>query len=337
MRITPHHFWPLKRSSIGRRRTQFELLLKRSERTFIATCTTLRSMRSLGAQLKTLLRVKHHPMDVRWAALACSLSRKSLRTILTNNAAMKEHGRPVRISHIAIPFFAFVFGLSSTAAIAESTLHVDVEAASLDVDGHRVSLLVKVTDNSPDKDSSGRITTSLPPPGSCSPSFKDDVQFVVGSCFAVQLWDTGIRVERVKVRVLDAQGASDYAVLTWNSRSTLPIVQRSVKLVVGVANGWYSDNPDTQFVLSDAPSFNPSRPYAFLLQRDDRALNLAYRYAISSFDGNDEDKEKASLRTEERIWVRRKESDCREADDPDRCRWLATVDRLDAISADGQK
>ncbi len=243
----------------------------------------------------------------------------------------------MRIIHLAVSFFAFFFGFSSTAALAESTLHVDVEAASIDVNGHRVSLLVKVTDNSPDKDGSGRITTSLPPPGSCSPMFKDDVQFVVGSCFAVQLWDTGIPVEKVKVRVLDAQGASDYAVLTWDSKSTLPIVQRSVKLIVGVANGWYSDNPDTQFVLSDAPTFNPGRPYAFLLQRDDRALNLAYQYAISSFDGNDAAKAKASLRTEERIWVSRKESDCREADDPDRCRWLATVDRLAAISDAGPK
>lgn len=243
----------------------------------------------------------------------------------------------MRMTRFAIPLLALVLGFSSTAAFAESTLHVDIEAANLDVNGNRVSLLVKVTDNSSDKDNSGRITTSLPPPGSCSSNFKDDVQFVVGSCFAVQLRDTGIPVESVKVRVLDTHGASNYAVLTWKSNITLPLFQRSIKLIVGVANGWYSDNPDTDFVLSDVPSFNPNRPYAFLLRRDDSALNLAYQNAMSRFSGKDSDRKTASLRIEERVWVSHKENDCREASDPDRCHWLATVDRLDDISDVGQE
>lgn len=243
----------------------------------------------------------------------------------------------MRNLHVATLLCAFAFGFSSIPALAEDTLHLEVEAANVDTTGQRVSLLVKVKDNDSGKDNSGRITTTLPAPGSCSPRFKDGVQFVVGPCFGVQLWENGNPVETVKVRVLDTHGDSNYAVLTWNSTSTLPASERWVKAIVGVANGWYSDNPDTAFPIRNFPLFNPGRPYAFLLGLDDRELNLAYHNVMSSFHGKDADRQVTSLRDEERVWVGHKENDCREAGDPDRCRWLATVDRLDVVTGIGQE
>ncbi|HGL6714473.1 DUF1311 domain-containing protein [Burkholderia contaminans] len=235
-------------------------------------------------------------------------------------------------TRLVVSTLAGFCALFSANALAESTLHLEVEAVHVDENSPRVSLLVKVTDTIADKDSFGRIIgTSLPARGSCVARFDGDEQNVVGPCAAVHVQENGSPVKAVKVRILDTRGNHNWMVLTWNSIFVLPPSQRSVKMIVGVANGWYSDNPEEIFQLAVLPSFDPARPYNWLYQRADRALNDNYRRILARYAQKNDGNQARGLRVEERIWVDHKESECRDSGEPERCRWLATEDRLDSI------
>ncbi|MBZ5792766.1 DUF1311 domain-containing protein [Burkholderia contaminans] len=235
-------------------------------------------------------------------------------------------------TRLAVSTLAGICAFFSANALAEATLHVEVEAVHVDENSPRVSLLVKVTDTDASKDNFGRITmTSLPPHGSCIARFDEDEQFVVGPCAAVHVRENGSPVKLIKVRILDTRGDHDWMVLTWNSLFALPPSQRSVKMIVGVANGWYSNNPEENFPLGDFQSFDPARPYSWLYRRADRALNDNYRRILSRYANNNDEAQARGLRVEERIWIDHKESECRDSDEPERCRWLVTEDRLDAL------
>ncbi|KFG95599.1 hypothetical protein GQ56_0120195 [Burkholderia paludis] len=236
------------------------------------------------------------------------------------------------LTRLAVSTLAGICALFSANALAESTLHLDVEAVHVDEHSPRVSMLVKVTDNDAGKDNFGRITkTSLPPPGRCVARFEESEQFVVGPCAAVHVRENGSPVKLVNVRILDTRGDHAWMVLTWNSIFVLPASQRSVKMIAGVANGWYSDNPDDSFPLADFPSFDPARPFNWLYRRADQALNDSYRRILSRYAQNNDEARARSLRVEERVWVDHKVSECRDSGEPERCRWLVTEDRLDAL------
>ncbi|MCA8273534.1 DUF1311 domain-containing protein [Burkholderia sp. AU30280] len=235
-------------------------------------------------------------------------------------------------ARLAVSALAGICALFSANALAEATLHLEVEAVHVDENSPRVSLLVKMTDTDADKDSYGRVTrTSLPAPGSCVARFDGDEQHVVGPCAAFHVWENGSPVKAVKVRILDTRGDHDWVVLTWNSIFVLPPSQRSVKMLAGVANGWFSNNPDEIFTLADPPSFDPARPYNWLYQRADRALNDNYRRILSRYAKNNDENRARGLRIEERVWVDHKVSECRDSGEPERCRWLTTEERLDTI------
>ncbi|QBR00137.1 lysozyme inhibitor LprI family protein [Paraburkholderia pallida] len=227
---------------------------------------------------------------------------------------------------IVMEFFAMT-------AVAEPTLHLNVEAAHVEANTHNIALLVKVTDNDSGKDSSDRITTTLPVVSSCVASFKDDIQWRVGPCYGVQIWENGIPVESLKVRVLDTIGDSNWTVLTWKSNSPHPVSQRSIKAIIGASGGWYTDNDREVFLLGSLPSFNPARPYAWLYDRDDRALNDLYQQILSGLSGKNAERNAENLRTDERLWVGKKERYCRASvsSDADRCLWLVTANRIEAL------
>ncbi len=235
-------------------------------------------------------------------------------------------------TRLVVSALAGIGALFSANALAESTLHLELEAIHVDENSPRVSLLVKVTDNNADKDNFGRITgTALPAPGRCVTRPDADEKLVVGPCAVVHVWENGSAVKAVNVRILDTRGDHNWMVLTWNSIFVLPPSQRSVKMIAGVANGWYSDNPDDSFLLAARPTFDPARPYSWLYQRADRALNDNYRRILARYAQNNEEDRARGLRIAERIWVDRKVSECRDSGEPERCRWLATEERLDTI------
>jgi len=102
-------------------------------------------------------------------------------------------------------------------------------------------------------------------------------------------------------------------------------------MIAGIANGWYSDNPDENFPLAAQPTFDPARPYSWLYQRADRALNDNYRRILARYAQNHDENRARGLRIAERNWVDHKVSECRDSGEPERCRWLATEERLDTI------
>lgn len=235
-------------------------------------------------------------------------------------------------TRLAVSTLAGFCALFSANALAEATLHLDVEAARVDENSPHVSVLVKVTDTDASKDNFGQVTgTSLPPPGTCIARFDGDEKNRVGPCAAVHVRENGRPVKTVNVRVLDTHGDHNWMVLTWNSEFAIPRSQRSVQMIVGVANGWYSNNPEEAFPFGNFPSFDPARPYKWLYQRADRALNDNYRRMLSRYATNNDEAQARSLRVEERIWVDHKEDECRDSGEPERCRWLATEDRVDMI------
>ncbi|CAE6792949.1 lysozyme inhibitor LprI family protein [Paraburkholderia nemoris] len=231
--------------------------------------------------------------------------------------------RFVRFASVSVSVIAAMFAVT---AAAESTLTAAVVAANLDAATHRSAVLLQVTDKDASKDEYGRIITTLPAVSNCTAPFKDDVYSRVGTCYAVRVFEDGIPVEAVKVRVLDTADDKNWAVLSWDSRSAQPSAQRSIRVQIGVPEGLYNDNRDEDFKLGSLSKFDPANPYAWLYAGADRGLNLSYRTLLSARSGKQAD----NFRNEQREWIRARDTSCNEAleGEVQRCQWVATYNRL---------
>ncbi|MDR0781582.1 MAG: DUF1311 domain-containing protein [Pseudomonadales bacterium] len=224
----------------------------------------------------------------------------------------------------------------SLPAMAEPTLHHEVLAAQ--VAGSTIAVLVKVTDTDADRGRYG-VTTILPAAGHCITAFTDDLYESSGVfCYRAQLWEDETPVEQVSIQVLETVGDSNWAVLSWKSKAASPIRDRSIRLVMGAPGGLYSDNGDQVFPLGGLAAFNSAHPYAWLYERDDQALNQVYQRMLDAIPRASQQYAEESirfLREDERRWVNSKEISCapQRTNDPERCRWLVTAQRIETLNA----
>jgi len=231
--------------------------------------------------------------------------------------------RFIRYASVSVSLIAATFAVT---AAAESTLTATVVAANIDAATHRAAVLLQVTDKDSSKDEDGRIITTLPAVSNCIAPFKDDIYSRVGTCYAARVFEDGVPVDAVKVRVLDTADDKNWAVLSWDSRSEQPSAQRSVRVQVGVPGGLYNDNRDEDFKLGSVSRFDPAKPYLWLYAGADRALNLSYRTLLAARSGKQAD----NLRIEQRAWIQARDTSCNEAleGEEQRCQWVATYNRL---------
>lgn len=217
-------------------------------------------------------------------------------------------------------------------AHAEPLLTLSVVAGQTKGDG-TVSLLLKVRDDSAEKDSSGEILTSLPPPGACSSKFTDEIG-VLRPCYVVHLWENGESVPKVQLKVLDTIGADGWAVLTYTSPHTIGR-DRTVRMQIAT-NGFYNANEGVLYDLNvvGRDDFDASHPYHMLYADADRDLNTIYKNRMRNLTAPGGSALAADIRNDERNWVLEKEASCpnEESDEAYRCRWITTVKRLAEIS-----
>ncbi|WJV25549.1 MULTISPECIES: lysozyme inhibitor LprI family protein [Pseudomonas] len=216
--------------------------------------------------------------------------------------------RPIRsrLRHTTLNVLLVLTAVCTGQVRAEPLLLVDL----LDMarNGNDVAALLGIIAVDYDEDETNPF---LLQPGECVEPVPDNIDAPIGSCYAVRLRDSDLRVSGLRSNILAQLGNTDYLLLQWHTSPDDPndkLGNHFFKVELGYF-GVYNSNREQWFDLSRLPGvLDPYRPYAFLHRYYDDRLNTLYRHTLADLDPATE--AGTSLRDTQRQWHKRALEEC---------------------------